>query len=76
MEKRIGQPPVLYTYSSFWTSRVDNAKGFARYPLWLANYGEDDGTVHRVRTVGDWPKVTVHQYTSKGRIAGFGGPST
>lgn len=73
VEKRIGQPPVLYTYSSFWTSTVENAAGFSRYPLWLANYGPDDGTVHPARTVGDWPKVTVHQYTSKGRIPGYDG---
>jgi lysozyme len=73
VEKRIGQPPVLYTYSSFWTSTVENAVGFSRYPLWLANYGPDDGTVHPARTVGDWPKVTVHQYTSKGRIPGYEG---
>lgn len=68
VEKRIGQPPILYTYTSFWTSIVDNATGFSSYPLWLANYGVNDGTVHRVRPVGDWPKVTVHQYTSKGQI--------
>jgi lysozyme len=73
VEKRIGQPPILYTYSSFWTSTVDNAKGFSRYPLWLANYGVDDGKVHPVRRVGDWASVAVHQYTSKGRIPGYEG---
>jgi lysozyme len=74
VEKRIGQPPILYTYTSFWTSIVDNATGFSTYPLWLANYGVNDGTVHPVRAVGDWPKVTVHQYTSEGRIPGYAGP--
>jgi hypothetical protein len=66
VEKRIGQPPILYTYSSFWTSRVDNATGFSRYPLWLANYGVDDGSVHPVRRVGDWPSVAVHQVHVEG----------
>ena len=74
VEKRIGRPPILYTYSAFWTSTVGNARGFSRYPLWLANYGVNDGTVHPVRTVGDWPSVAVHQYTSEGRIKGYGGP--
>jgi lysozyme len=74
VEKRIGRPPVLYTYSAFWTSTMDNAEGFSRHPLWLANYGVNDGTVHPVRPVGDWPKVTVHQYTSEGRIPGYPGP--
>ena len=74
MEKRIGQPPILYTYSSFWTSIVGNAPGFERYPLWLANYGKDDGKVYPVRTVGSWPSIAIHQYTSKGRIAGWDNP--
>lgn len=71
VEKRIGQPPILYTYSSFWQSAVGNAAGFERYPLWLANYGKNDGKVNPVRTVGSWPSIAVHQYTSKGRIAGW-----
>jgi lysozyme len=74
VENRIGQPPILYTYSSFWTSSVGNAPGFERYPLWLANYGKDDGEVHPVRTVGSWPSIAVHQYTSKGRIPGWPKP--
>ena len=74
VERAIGQPPILYTYSSFWTSSVGNAPGFERYPLWLANYGKDDGEVHPVRTVGSWPSIAVHQYTSKGRIPGWPKP--
>lgn len=74
VEKRIGEPPILYTYTSFWVSTVGNARGFARYPLWLANYGKNDGKVHPVRTVGGWRSIAVHQYTSEGRIPGFGGP--
>ena len=73
VEKRIGQPPILYTFSAFWTSTVGNAVGFSRYPLWLANYGVNDGKVHPVRRVGDWASVAVHQYTSKGRIPGYEG---
>jgi lysozyme len=73
VEKRIGQPPILYTYTAYWTSTVDNAVGFSRYPLWLANYGVNDGTVHPVRPVGDWPSVSIHQFTSKGRIPGHDG---
>jgi lysozyme len=74
VEKRIGQPPILYTYSSFWVASAGNAPGFERYPLWLANYGKDDGKVYPVRTVGSWPSIAIHQYTSKGRIAGWPDP--
>jgi lysozyme len=74
VEKRIGQPPILYTYSSFWTSFVGNAEDLARHPLWLANYGKNDGNVHPVRTVGGWRSIAIHQYTSKGRIEGWDDP--
>ncbi len=74
VERRIGEPPILYTYPSFWQSVVGNASGFTRYPLWLASYGPDDGKVHAVRAVGGWTSIAVHQYTSKGRIDGYSGP--
>ena len=73
VEKRIGEPPILYTFPSYWTDRMANSKAFARYPLWLASYGPDDGRVHPVRTIGGWERIAVHQYTSKGRIEGFSG---
>jgi lysozyme len=74
VEKRIGEPPILYTYTSYWVSTVGNNRGFRRYPLWLANYGKNDGKVYPVRTVGGWPSIAVHQFTSEGRIPGYGGP--
>ena len=73
VERAIGQPPILYTFPSFWTDRMGNSTAFARHPLWLASYGPDDGRVHPVRTVGGWTSITVHQFTSKGRIEGFSG---
>jgi len=74
VERAIGQPPILYTFPSYWTDRMGNSTAFGRYPLWLASYGPDDGRVHPVRKVGGWTSIAVHQYTSKGRIEGFSGP--
>ncbi|HUG38085.1 MAG TPA: glycoside hydrolase family 25 protein [Candidatus Limnocylindrales bacterium] len=74
VERAIGQPPILYTYPSFWTDQMGNSPAFGRYPLWLASYGKNDGRVHPVRKVGGWTSIAVHQYTSEGRIPGFSGP--
>lgn len=73
VEKRLGETPILYTFPSFWQTSLGNSTAFGRYPLWLASYGPDDGKVHGVRTVGGWQSVSVHQYTSRGRIPGYGG---
>jgi len=74
VERAIGQPPILYTYPSYWTDRMGNSTAFGRYPLWLASYGRNDGRVHPVRKVGGWTSIAVHQYTSEGRIEGYSGP--
>jgi lysozyme len=73
VEERIGEPPILYTYTSFWRDRVGDSRAFARYPLWLANYGPNDGRPHDVSPVGGWASIAIHQYTSEGRIPGFEG---
>jgi lysozyme len=74
VEKRIGEPPILYTYSSFAQALTGHEGGLTRFPLWLANYGKNDGRPHRVSPVGAWTSIAVHQYTSEGRIAGYDGP--
>jgi lysozyme len=74
VQKRIGEPPILYTYSSFAQSLVGHEGGLTRFPLWLANYGKNDGKAHRVAPVGEWTSIAVHQYTSEGRIPGYTGP--
>jgi lysozyme len=70
---RIGEPPVLYTFPSFWRDRVGDSRAFKKYPLWLASYGPNDGRPHDAEPVGGWSSIAVHQYTSKGRIAGHDG---
>ena len=74
VEKKIGQPPILYTFSAFAENLVGHERRLTRYPLWLANYGKNNGTVHPVSPVGAWTAIVVHQYTSKGRIEGYDGP--
>jgi lysozyme len=74
VEREIGHKPILYTYSAFASGLVGHEKRLTRYPLWLANYGKNNGRVNPVSTVGAWTSIAVHQYTSEGRIEGYEGP--
>ena len=56
--------PVIYMSSSVtfaydWSSVVAGD-----YGLWVANYGNNDGTNHGCPDVGYWGVVAMHQYTS------------
>lgn len=56
--------PLIYMSSSVtfaydWSSVVAGD-----YGLWVANYGNDDGSNHGCPDVGYWGVVAMHQYTS------------
>jgi lysozyme len=68
-----GVVPIIYSYTYFIRSHL-RAESLARYPLWLANYGRNDGNRHPVPpSEGPWQHWTVHQYTSKGSTLGVSG---
>lgn len=48
---------------------------FVKCPLWLADYGPDDGAEHPIGgpLPAPWSKVAAHQYTGKGRMPGING---
>ena len=59
-----GIKPLIYMSSSVtfaydWSSVVAGD-----YGLWVANYGNNDGTNHGCPGVGYWNIVAMHQYTS------------
>lgn len=59
-----GIKPLIYMSSSVtfaydWSSVVNGD-----YGLWVANYGNNDGSNHGCPDVGYWPFVAIHQYTS------------
>lgn len=73
VEQRLGVTPIIYSYTYFIRSHL-TASYLARYPLWLANYGPNDGRRHYVSPgEGPWKAWTVHQYTSNGRLLGVSG---
>lgn len=64
-EKLTGNKPLIYMNSNCersynWTKVVNNSNG-----LWLANYGNNDGTDHGKPATRYWKIVALHQFTSK-----------
>lgn len=63
-----GRTPMIYTYKNFWSSRMAGTSQFTAYPLWLAYYNEELGSL-----VGNWPDWAIWQYTSSGSVPGISG---
>lgn len=73
VEYRLGVRPIIYSYTYFIRAHLTSS-ALAKFPLWLANYGVNDGTRHAVSAgEGPWKAWTVHQYTSRGRVPGVYG---
>jgi len=67
-----GRTPVLYSYQSYLysipTSRL------TQYPLWIAAWGNNDGTVPASSPPSDrWSRWTWWQYTSNAVVPGVSG---
>ena len=74
VHERTGVKPLFYVSPGFWNQHLRGTTPFPDCPLWLAHWGPNDGQPHPAAPIAGWPAVTVHQFTSKGRIAGFAGP--
>ena len=74
VHERTGVKPLFYVSPGFWNQHLRGTTPFPDCPLWLAQWGPNDGQPHPAAPIAGWPAVTVHQFTSKGRIAGFAGP--
>lgn len=59
-----GLIPGIYTSPSFWQEKMGNTSLFSALPLWLANWGLNNGQQQPITTVnfGGWTKVSVHQF--------------
>lgn len=70
---KTGVKPVVYMSASpvnsyDWSSVVN-----ANYGLWIASYGKNTGKPGANPNSGKWPFYCLWQYTSKGRVNGYGG---
>ena len=59
-----GVKPLIYMSSSVTFAYDWSAVVAGDYGLWVANYGNNDGTNHGCPAVGYWGIVAMHQYTS------------
>jgi lysozyme len=67
-----GRTPVLYSYESYLYS-VPTAR-LTQYPLWIASWGNNDGTVPTSPPKTDrWSRWTWWQYTSNAVVPGVSG---
>ena len=72
VEQATGRTPVLYSYQSYLRS-IPTSR-LTRYPLWIAAYGRNDGTVPTTQPYTDrWSKWTWWQYTSNAVVPGVTG---
>lgn len=70
--KGTGRTPVLYSYQSYLYS-IPTAR-LTGYPLWVAAWGNNDGTLPTTPPKTDrWSRWTFWQYTSKGTVPGVAG---
>ena len=69
--------PMFYGYAS--NVNATDYSSCVKFPLWMASYLNryiGAGFVHEpINTwdTGNWPRMTCYQYTSQGRIRGYGG---
>ena len=66
VEKAVGAAPILYSGKAFVTA--DLPSGFARYPLWLAEYTDAEPSAP-----GEWERWTFWQHSQSGRVDGVSG---
>lgn len=74
--RETGATPFFYTGASYVNST--NCSVLTKYPLWKASYlsryagGGYADWPEDVWSDGDWPSKKIYQYTSEGRLAGWG----
>ena len=67
LEKKYGVKPIVYSGKNFANEYL---KGFADYPLWLAEYNKDKSPQMPL----DWKRWTFWQHTQNGSVPGVAGP--
>lgn len=65
-----GMDVMIYTYPNFWLNEMGNTTEFSHLPLWLASY---NNKTHPGTIPGGWDTWTFWQYTSDGKVDGYGG---
>jgi lysozyme len=67
-ERLAGHKPIVYTYPSFWVSKMGDRRDNLGCPLWIAHYGVTAPTIPFA-----WNEWTIWQHTSSGKVPGVSG---
>ncbi len=67
LESLTGKTPIIY--SGYFFTSLGSPSGFAKYPLWVANWGVSCPNIPN----GGWKKWTFWQFTDHQSVAGIGG---
>ncbi len=68
VEAATGRTPIIYSGYYFWRDQVGDPPGFARYPLWIPQYGPVCPLIP-----DSWARWDFFQTSSTGTIAGISG---
>jgi len=72
VEQATGRTPILYSNASYLVGTPTQA--LTRFPLWVATWGRNDGTVPaRQPNTDRWDHWTFWQFTSKASVPGVAG---
>ena len=75
VEKAIGKKPMIYTYSSYFSSAGVNTSGLAAYPLWLAPANSGSSCFNTSEFRLPWAKATFWQYDTTSHLGGISSTS-
>lgn len=67
--KNKGYKVGIYANQNWLTNYIDTDR-LNDYEIWIANYGNNDGTLHQLNYKG---RYQIHQYTSSGKVNGING---
>ena len=70
--EKIGVKPMIYMSESPANSYDWSSVANADYGIWIAKYGPNNGEPNNPPAVNNWSFIAMWQYTSKGRLQGYG----
>lgn len=75
VEMRTGQTPLVYGSAGVLPSLIGTDERWARYGLWVADYGSEEAPTPpgQPSVPKPWKRWTIHQYTDKGTVPGIKG---
>lgn len=72
VHEKTGVKPMIYMSESPANSYDWSSVANADYGIWIAKYGPNNGEPNNPPAVNNWSFIAMWQYTSKGRLQGYG----